>query len=270
MYATDFEYDGKFLSDFGFIVCSFEGGSGLETVSAGSEITFNKASRSQGKVHSLTSTNYTACIQTTFQICKDPCAHKNQLITSDEYREIMRWLNRREFLRFRPLTDSESDAEDIYFNAGFNVSKIMLDGRLYGLELTMETDKPFGYGSLRSFKWDIGNTSKVKDLKDFSDEIGFIYPNVKIVCKANGDLSVKNTDEDCNMIIKNCKSGEVITINGDTQIISSSLSAHNIAADFNFDFLRIGNRYDNRDNKITVSLPCEITISYCPVIKDIP
>ena len=270
MYATDFEYDGKFLSDFGFIVCDFEGSGGLETISAGSEITFNKVARNQGKVHSLTSANYADCIQATFQICKNPCNHKSVLIVSDEHREIMRWLNRREFLKFQPFTDSEYDAEDIYFNASFNVSKIFVGGKLYGYEVIMETDKPFGYGNLRNYKWNISNTSQVNNLKDYSDEMGFVYPNVKIVCKGNGDLRVSNVNEDCTMVIKNCKSGEIITIDGDTQIITTSLSSHDIAADFNFDFLRIGNRYDNRDNKITVSLPCEITISYYPVIKDIP
>lgn len=270
MYATDFEYDGKFLSDFGFIVCRFDSGYGTQTISSGSEITFNKVTRNQGKVHSLTSAKYSECIQAAFQICKNPCNNKNRPITSDEHREVMRWLNRREFLTFQPFSNAEYDADNIYFNASFNVNKIMIEGKHYGYELTMETDKPFGFGSLRSIKWTIKNSTQVNNLKDYSDEIGFVYPNVKVVCKAAGDLIIENVNEDCNMVIKNCKSGEVIAVFGDTQIITSSLSNHDIASDFNFDFLRIGNRYDNRDNKITVSLPCEITISYYPIIKDIP
>lgn len=270
MYATDFEYDGKFLSDFGFIVCRFDGGYGLDTISSGSEITFNKVARNQGKVHSLTSAKYSECIQATFQICKNPCIHKNKSITSDEHREVMRWLNRKEFLTFQPFSDIEYDADSIFFNASFNVNKITIGGKHYGYEIIMETDKPFGYGNLRSFKWNITSSTQVNNLKDCSDEIGFIYPNVKIVCKAAGDLIIRNANEDCNMTVKNCKNNEIVTVNGDTQIIASSLSDHDIAADFNFDFLKIGNRYDNRDNKITVSLPCEITISYYPIIKDIP
>lgn len=63
MYATDFEYAGQFLSDFGFIVCNFDGDKGWESISAGSEITFNKVSKNQGKVHSLTDTRYNNCMR---------------------------------------------------------------------------------------------------------------------------------------------------------------------------------------------------------------
>ena len=51
----DFEYDNRYLSDFGFIICHFDGSSGIETVSAGSAITFSKVSRNSGKQYSLIS-----------------------------------------------------------------------------------------------------------------------------------------------------------------------------------------------------------------------
>ena len=154
MYAKDFEYDGHKLSDFGFIVCSFNGAGDVETVSAGSEITFNKVSHHQGKKQSLTSTKYERCIQSVFQICKNPCAGSKSIITDEEYRNIMRWLNRREFLPFKPIF-SDEQKEDVYYNASFNVNKIMANGKLYGLELNMETDKPFGYGSLITEDWTV-------------------------------------------------------------------------------------------------------------------
>ena len=39
MKAFDFEYNGKFLSDYGFTICNF-GNKGLETISNGSKISF--------------------------------------------------------------------------------------------------------------------------------------------------------------------------------------------------------------------------------------
>ena len=72
MRAYDFEYDNHFLSDFGFIICSFDS-KGIETVSNGSKITFNKVSAQGGSKHELVSTEYEDCLETTFQISKARC-----------------------------------------------------------------------------------------------------------------------------------------------------------------------------------------------------
>ena len=272
MYAKDFEYDGHKLSDFGFIVCSFNGAGDVETVSAGSEITFNKVSHHQGKKQSLTSTKYERCIQSVFQICKNPCAGSKSIITDEEYRNIMRWLNRREFLPFKPIF-SDEQKEDVYYNASFNVNKIMANGKLYGLELNMETDKPFGYGSLITEDWTVSteNTGTEINIIDESDEIGCTFPKVIVTCSEDGDLHIKNITEGCETVVKNCKADETVAIDGTSQtIMSSMLEEHDIAADFNYEFFRIGNSYSNRENKITVSLPCDISIMYYPIIKDTP
>lgn len=72
MYALDFSYAEHYLSDFGFIVCDFNGSSGAKVANPGCQITFDKVSRHGGRRYSLASTRYTECIQTTFDICKDP------------------------------------------------------------------------------------------------------------------------------------------------------------------------------------------------------
>ena len=35
MFALDFEYDGRYLSDYGFIICDFNGSSGAEEITLG-------------------------------------------------------------------------------------------------------------------------------------------------------------------------------------------------------------------------------------------
>ena len=269
----DFSYDNIYLSDFGMIICSFDGTSGSETVSAGSKITFNKVSMDKGKTYSLTGTQYDECIQATFTIAKNPCKHNDNdqmKITNDEYRDLMRWLNRKEFLRFQIFDEDEEFRDACYFNASFNIDKVLIGGKLYGLTLTMETDKPFGYGEEQKFTYTINDTSKNYILYDVSDEIGYIYPNVTIKCMSDGDLTITNETEDCIVTIKNCSVGEVITMNGKAQIITSSYNSHAIYDDFNFEFFKIGNSFDNRENVITASLPCMLEIIYEPIIKDIP
>lgn len=271
MYALDFEYDGQYLSDYGFVICNFGGGtSGVDVVSAGSKITFNKVSRNRGKTYGLSGTKYDECVTATFEICKNPELYDDLHITNDEYRDIMRWLNRHEFLKFQLLNEDDKEQETCYFEASFNIDKVMVNKELFGLQLNMETNKPFGYGQELTVAWTVSDTTKSYILSDMSDEIGYTYPSMVISCNKSGDLSIHNEMEDCTMVIKGCTVGEVITIDGMTHIISSSLNSHRLNNDFNFEFFRIGNTINNRNNKITVSLPCRLELRYTPVIKDTP
>ena len=50
-------------------------------------------------------------------------------------------------------------------------------------------------------------------------------------------------------------------------VIESSLQSHKIADDFNYSFFRIANTWNNRVNKITLSLNCTLEFSYNPICK---
>lgn len=272
MNAIDFEYDGQYLSDYGFIICDFDGASGVDTISAGSTLTFNKVSQFNGRNFSLASTQYENCISTTFDICKDPEKYeKDEMeISTDEFRDLMRWLNRTEFLKFQ-LHDSDIDYEEgCYFDASFNIEKIKINEILYGLRLTMETNKPFAYGDEEKIKWTISDTSTVKTFSDMSDEIGCIYPSLKIICNDDGDFTIQNLTFETTTTIANCSDGEVITIDGNTQIITTSDDSHKVYEDFNYEFFKIGNTYNSRKNMISVNMPCVVEITYTPIIKDVP
>lgn len=269
MNAIDFEYDGQRLSDYGFIICDFNGSSGADSVSVGSTLTFNTVSRFGGKLHSLTSVKYNKCLTTTFDICKNPDEYDDMEITGDEFRDLMRWLNRKEFLQFQ-IHDSNLDYETCYFDASFNIEKIKIHEVTYGLRLEMETNKPFAYGMEQKVNWNFNNVASSRILSDISDEIGNIYPSLTIICGADGDLQIHNELCGCTMEIKNCTNGEVITVDGDTQIITSSLPTHKIYEDFNYEFFKIGNTYNNRQNRISVTKVCTLEIRYHPIIKDLP
>lgn len=272
MYATDFEYDGQYLSDYGFIICDFDYSKGSVTVDTGSKLSFEKVSRNGGKLFSLASATYDECISTEFDICKNPDIYdyEEREISNDEYRDIVRWLNRKEFLKFQVIDDGNTDRDTCYYNVSFNIQKIKIGGKLYGLHLTTESDKPFGYGQEQCFSWNFTQNSNAKILSDVSDEIGFIYPDMTIICNADGDLSIHNELLDCTMLIKKCTKGEIITIRGNEHIIMSDNIKHDICNNFNYEFLKIGNTFNNRNNRITVSSPCKITIKYSPIIKDAP
>ena len=261
MKAFDFEFDNINLSDKGFVICSF-GEKGLDTVSNGSTITFNTVPTNNGSKHELVSTQYEDCLEATIQICKFSCGADIKEITPTEFRELTRWLSRKKFLKFKIL---DQEHIDLFYEAAFNISRIEIDGRLYGLELNVITNRPFALKEPRTIT--IKNTSKdgKYSLNDTSYEEGYIYPYTEIAIAESGNLNIYNAIEDRNTYIANCVAGEVITM--DYPIIQSSISSHNIQNDFNWNFFRVANTFENSRNDLTISLPCTIKVKYSPIVK---
>ena len=261
MKAYDFQYGEHNLCDFGMILCKFDSG-GLDTISDGSEITFNTVSIQNGAKSELVSTVYENNLETTLQICKHSCTGGVQEITATEHRELTKWLSRKKFLKLKIL---DEDHIDLYYEAIINVSKIELDGKLYGLELTVQTNRPFALKEPRIIMIKNTETNGKHSINDTSHEEGYIYPHTEIVITESGNLNIHNAIEDRNTYIANCTAGEVITM--DYPIIQSSISSHNIQNDFNWNFFRVANTFENSRNDLTISIPCTIKIEYSPIVK---
>lgn len=258
----DFQYDGINLSDFGYMTCNFSS-DGLRTVSNGSQLEFHTVPTLHGGKHELVSTEYKECLETTFQICKDPCADPDLKMSESDFRDLVSWLNRKAFHKFKILND---DYLDLYFEASFNISRLEMDDILYGLELQMITNRPFAVHE--AYRINIDNTEKDgrKYFYDPSNEEGYAYPDkVIITLREGGTLSILNLLENREMTIKNCQAGEVITL--EYPMIKTSLPSHKIQEDFNWQFFRIANTFKNKKNDLVVSLPCKIEILYSPVFK---
>lgn len=265
MKAYDFIYDGVKLSDLGFCLCSFDS-KGVETISNGSEIEFNTVSTFMGAKSELTSSEYSDCLTTTLQICHNLCDGITEEITLEESRNIMRWLNRKDYHKFR-LIDYEGEWSGIYFEASFNVSKIEIGGRIVGFELEMFTNRPFAIADDITLKFD-AEAGYTRDIYNKSDDEGSIYPNMVLTIKEAGDLEIHNVFEDRTMVIKNCSADEVITL--EYPMISSSLGDERktkLQNDFNWNFFRLWSTFKNKRNQITFSLPCTVELTYSPIVK---
>lgn len=304
MKANDFEFDGKRLSEFGFIICSFDS-KGLETYD-GAEISFNSVPTLGGSKFELVSTQYENCLEATIQICKNLCSGGALEIQPHEHRNLTKWLNRKKFLKFKLLSD---EYIDLYFEATFTkINKIEVDGKIVGLELDIITNSPYAFKEQKTnivvcsedkkvYGWEkydgdikLGYVTSKDDenaypsglhtdgysyvyagqvykssINDTSYEEGYIYPYVEIIIKEDGDLKIYNSIENRDTYIANCVDGEVITM--DYPIIQSSKISHNIQNDFNWNFFRIANTYKKSRNDLIVSLPCTIKIKYSPIVK---
>lgn len=262
MKAYDFEYDGVKLSELGFIICKFDS-SDVDTIDNGSQITFNTVPTLNGMKHELTSSTYEDCLNTTFQICKNRCdSNQTDTVSFDEMRNIMSWLNRKGFHKFRLLDD---DYSGIYFESSFNVSRIEVNGMVYGFELEMFTNRPFAVREPVSITIKNAVENGTNVIFNESDEEGCIYPDMEITIIDDGDFVMKNSFGDRTMRIANCKADEVIKIS--YPMISSSLDSHKIQNDFNWSFFRLENTFRNKRNEVTLSIPCVVKLTYSPIVK---
>lgn len=262
MKAFDFEYAGHKLSSFGFMICNFDGSKGVDIVTDGSEITFNTIPVLGGLKYNLVSTQYDNCLESMIQICKYSCTGGIQEITATEHRELTRWLSRKRFLKFKIL---DEDNIDLYHEAIINVSKIELDGKIIGLELSVFTNRPFALKEPKTIIIKNIEEDGKYSINDTSYEEGYIYPHMEITINQSGNLKIYNAIEDRYTNILNCVAGEVITL--DYPTIQSSVSSHDIQNNFNWKFFRIANTYENSRNDLTISLPCTIKIEYSPIVK---
>lgn len=262
--AENFEYAGEFLNDKGYIICSPDTSGGFDTISSDSQRSFNTQSLFNGKLFELTNTVYEDRIEITFCICKHSCQSPNPTpITVPESRELKRWLNRPEFHRFKLI---QPDWSDIYMEGSFNVKNVECMGKVYMLELTFISNRPFALHEPITYNFTTSASDKKFTIFDISDEIGHIYPDIEIKCLKAGNLEILNSNENRTTIIKNCKEGEIITFTQEL-LMKTSSSSHKIQNDFNYQFLRISNSYLNRKNTLTFSIPVQVSLQYTPYVK---
>ena len=269
--CTDFEYAGEMLSDYGMMLCSFDSGGGIETVSSGADVTFNQIKPIGSNRFNLYSSTYDTALSTTFQICKNPCRLKNQeemRLSFEEVSAIQRWLCRKDgYKRFK--LDKEG-YEHVYWNGTFSSKQIVLNDQILGLELTLYTDAPFAFMDEVSTEYECsaGTSFNLWDNSDETTDLNnSLRPDMEITILSEGNFKLTNSMDAKFFILRNCKSGEVITIDGKNQLITSSLSSHNLANDFNYFFPRIINNYEERCNTFTPNLDCKIKITYSPIRK---
>ena len=273
MYAMDFEYADKRLSDFNCTTCTINSGGGVEDVNIGCDITFSTVKNYHTFMQSRTSSSYDSVYATDFQIMKNEEENgENKYFTYEEVRAIYRWLNRHEYSKFKPLPDDEQDY-DVHYFGSFNIDEVFLNGRIIGLTLHFVSNAPYGFGEENQFHIAISEDNNTFSLYGDSDEVNYtIYPKVVIHCLSDigeDGLTIRNRTTGTMVHVKNCLENEILTIDGAYKIITSNNERHTtLPNDFNYGYLDIAvNADDDLENIYEVSAPCEITITYSPIRK---
>ena len=262
---VDFSYAGKRLSDYGCIVVSIVTPN-EDSVSLGSNITFETLKNSSTFVDRIVRVDYEEPTPVTFDICKNS-TNGTSVFSDNEVSFIMQWLNKKSFEIFRPVYDDGSYA-NTYFKGSFNVTAIYIAGEVVGFTLTFTANSPFGYDNEQNLTINIDNSNDTFTFFNHSDEYGYLYPTQFVItCKSDGDFSMSN-NIDMNIVkINNCINGEIITLDCCNKIIQSDKAHTTLYNDFNYNYPRFVLNEDTNENVFTVSLPCEIKMSYSFVRK---
>lgn len=258
----DFVYDGRSLSSQGYIICGFSDDDDIDTIDTDSQRSFSNISLFNGKRQPFTSVTYNDPLAFTYQCCKNPCDDDDLQIPIADMQEIKRWLS--------PPTPRKLELPDDERYAGFymegiwNVSEVWGAGKCIGFQISFNSNRPYALKNLVTQKGSVSaNGSFV--ITDTSDDQGFVYPTLMVTCKSAGTLTLHNSYDGRDTIVKNCAAKQIICFTPELQISSSN--KRNFSDDFNWKFLRIGNTLSNRKNTITSSIAIDYVFSYSPVAK---
>jgi hypothetical protein len=253
-------FDGKMCTDYGLQICSFESND-LENVSS-SAIELSTYKSPLSNKWQKYGYEYKDPKSFTIEVAK----LNFEKFTKYEVGEINRWLVRTDGYHWFQLYNKNFSG--VNFNCTATQSEeLVLNGDTYGIKYTFTADSPYGYSDIIEKALTFTDANKSFSLIDYSDEIGHIYPDLKITCSSNGNLDLYNKIEDRHMIINNCTSGEIIMIDGEHKIITSSINTHKIYNDFNYKYFRIANSFASRENIITSSLNCIMEIRWREIRK---
>lgn len=267
---VDFEYAGERLSDFGLIIASVDGSSGSDVLEWANQLESQTIrNKISGKSYS-TSASYSDDYTVTFQIIKYSCNSGNiQYISDTEWRYLERWLNRKGNLRFTPISDN-TEFCGYHFYGSFNISPIKIDGDIIGAELTFNSNAPYGFGDTVSI--DVNSTSM--EVYSNSDELGLLPIKMTIKPSKAGNLTITNSlmneyePQKASTIIKNCIANEIISLDSEHLIITSSNASHSkLYNDFNYVYPQLYTDYTDQVNKFTFSIQCEVHMEFEPVRK---
>ena len=249
-------------------MCSINQSSGDVEIETGCDITFTSIKNGNTYIQSKTSTTYENVCSATFDIMKYNCSSNSDIrMDSLEIRDLMKWLNRHDYFKFKLLNDTTFES-DVYYYGTFNVNEVAIGEEIIGLRLTFTSNAPYGFSEPINLRYMMLDTSSTVSAFGENDEYCKILPRVEIKCFADGDFSITNQTSGISTNIKNCKLGEKITIDGEHKIIMSDMREQSdIANAFNYEYLDILADEDNKENIYSSSLPCELSFTYTPIRK---
>jgi len=161
-------------------------------------------------------------------------------VTAVDLSYIQRWLFARS--GYKQLAIIQPDMDDVYFNCILTDPQVVRRGNLiYGVNGTVNCDSEFAWTYPKTLSYSYSSAPSGSGLIFYNNSHydGYLYPSMTFTMKSGGgDLTITNTsDNSRQFIFTSLGSGEIITIDNDKKIISSSLGYRRLA-NFNKNFMR--------------------------------
>lgn len=285
MYATNFEFNGVQAVDMGLVMGTWNGDG--EDGEIGCKVTFNTSKPINCNEWNIHGSHYEEPLTIEWSCMKNICDltdNEDMVITPAEQAYFHRWLEcpgKYQYLRF-----FQDDYEDIYYYCTISITWNKVGGKILGFKLTATCNAPHGYSDVQFINKENIGTGDTFTLYSDSDDIGAqVFDSIEIQALGDGAINITNNLDieysmhNIAMNIDNCKTNEVILINGKTKQITTDRTDHDdIANDYNYYPIRLVN-YDNlvsptldgysgtisqnRTNTYTNhGVPCNINLSY--------
>jgi len=141
---------------------------------------------------------------------------------------------------YKRLAIIQDDMDDVYLMCIFKSPVIKRIGNVaYGVSGTCVLDSQFSYTYSKTLTYDSPLPTSIT-FQNNSHDGGYLYPSVNFTMKTTGgNLSITNTsDSDRAFTFTGLSSSEIVTVNNDLGIVSSSTGSP-ILSKFNKNFLRL-------------------------------
>lgn len=249
------------LSNYGLILSSFE-----NTDSSDEELGMNHDTIEeyigQKPVPVYLGSSFHSKLKPTATLIKDPNANinVNKYFTEHECREILRQLTGFWGYKRMQIFSYEFD-ELLFFNIRVtNVRYQKAAGGIVGIILDMECDSPFAWSNDFHYTFQASPSSNLIFFNTSDDLYSYLLPKVTIRSNtAISNLSITNiTDNHWITSFKSLSAGEVITMDSQNNLLSSSHPSRMICNDFNMHFIRLV----PGKNEFRVSHNIQITFTY--------
>lgn len=240
VYGKDMIIGDFKLSDFGLMLGSFSAdGEDEEELGMGYETIEEFIGHRPVPVY--LGAKYSEKLEPVFTIIKNPCTNNNLYFTEHECREVLRQLTGfRGYKRMQILTDEFEEL--LYFNVRIvSASYQKVAGKVAGIVLSGECDSQFAWSKPYRFTYNLKANKEFTFINVSDDLYNYLLPKMTIKSSsAITDLDIINiTDNNWTTTIESMSSGETITIDSKTGIVTSSIPGRNALDAFNMHFPRI-------------------------------
>ncbi len=229
------------LSDYGFMLASFDPGSSNFEDELGMDYETIEEFIGQNPVPVYLGARYTGKLKPHAAVVKDPRYNKDMYFSEHECRELLRQLTGFTGYRLMQIYSYKLD-ELLYYNVRItNASYKKIGGKVAGILLSMECDSQFAWSKEFTAVYTAAAGQPFLFCNTSDDLYHYLLPSVTIASAAPIErLDIQNlSDGGWTTTIQHIRQGEIIQMDSQHEILTSSVPGRMLWNDFNMHFIRL-------------------------------